>query len=191
MSKFPELYQYCQSLEPKISRADITKRTLELTNTTVRAVKSGLDINVCRGFFLSAANKENRLVQQFDTNLIVTARSLNYCWERFVYTKELMHLFDLDGELTSTAESFEKLLRDFGQPVLELSPQLSAENRAFWMALSCFCPDKHRLEFKAQIEKGHIDNYSIALKLRIPEQYVPNLFIPQYPGIIAFLTGKV
>ena len=187
MAQFSELYNYCQSLKPKISRRDILGKTLELTKAKVKAVKSGLDIQMCRGLFISANNKENRWVKQLGCNVIVLSRDLNYCWERFVYTKELMHLFDKENEVTGDAEHFEKLLTEFGQPSLERPPQSQAEARAFWMALSCFCPEGNRIAFQSQISKGHIDNYSIALQLRIPAQYVPSLFVPHYPKIIAQL----
>ena len=192
----PLTYQYlgvcgteAGSLTPKISRRDITRKTLELTNTKVKAVKSGLDITKCRGYFLAMTNTEARLVQQFGCNVIVIARDLNYCWQRFVYTKELMHLFDIEDEQTTSTESFEKLLTEFGQPALERSPQIESEVKALWMALACFCPEKNRLEFKAQLDKGHIDNYSIALQLRIPEQYIPALFSPSYSDVIAQLIS--
>jgi hypothetical protein len=187
-SKFAELYKHCQTLKPKISRRDITKKVLELTDQKVKAVKSGLDIAKCRGFFISAKNVAHPLVKQMGTNVIVVARELNYCWERFVYTKELMHLFDVGAELTDSPEQFEKLLTEFGQPSVERPAQNVAEAKAFWMALSCFCPEEFRLELQAQIAKGHMDNYAVALQLRIPEQYVPQLFIPTYPKVIQRLT---
>lgn len=188
-SKFAELYHYCQTLKPKISRRDIEKKVIELTGAKVRAVKSGLDIKVCRGFFVSANNKEHPLVKQMGVNLIVIARGLEYPWERFVHVKELMHLFDETAQLTGTPQLFEKLLTDFGQPSVDTSPQWQAEARAFWMALACFCPESIRKEFQEQLGKGHMDNYSIALQLQIPEQIVPALFVPAYPKTIEKLIA--
>ena len=188
-SKFGELYTYCQTLKPKISRRDITQKVTDLTGQKVKAIKSGLDVEKCRGFFISLTNKESRLVQQFGTNIIVIARSLNYCWERFVYTKELMHLFDAENEQTSDATKFEQLLTEFGQPSVQRPPQSAAEAKAFWMALSVLCPEANRLEFQGHIQKTHMDNYAVALQLRIPEFYVPALFHPNFTQIIKQLVG--
>ena len=64
-----------------------------------------------------------------------------------------------------------------------------AEIEAFYKALAVLCPEKFRLQYQQDVARGIEDNYSIALKLRIPEQYVPNLFKPFYrPLIESFLT---
>lgn len=192
MSKFKYLYEYCQTLTPKVSRELILPKIHEITGVeNVRTIKSGLDITVTRGYFLSAQNKENHLVRQFGCNLIVLARDQNKCWERFVNTKEMMHLFDEDGEPTSTPEELEKLLTDFEMPSATEAPshQTISERKGFWMALACLCPEKSRIEFKSLRDKGHIDNYGIALQLRIPEQYVPLLFQSRYRMIVDALIA--
>ena len=189
MHGFKPLYEFCQTLEPKISRRDIQNKTLELTGVkSLKAVKSTLDTSQVRGFFLSVKNTEARLVQQLGCNVIVLARDLNYCWERFVFTKELMHLFDTADEKTSTDASFEALLTEFEvQQLTEHSSQFTSDVKGLWMALSCLCPEKFRLEFIEQFEKGHIDHYGIALRLRIPQQYVRHLFHPKFNEIIESL----
>jgi len=188
MGKFKDLYNYCQTLKPKVSRRNIEQKTLELTGVKkVKAIKSSLDTKVCRGFFLSAENAEHPIVKLFGGNhVIVLARDQNYCWERFVYTKELMHLFDNDDEPTDSAEKFEKLLTDLEAPTATEPPskQLISERKGLWMALSCLCPEANRIEFQSLLDKGHIDFYGIALQLRIPEQYVPLLFQSRYEAIV-------
>ena len=118
MGKFKELYDYCQTLTPKVSRRHIEKKTLELTGVEqIKEMKTTLDTTICRGYFLSAKNKDHPIVKCFGgSNVIVLARDQNYCWERFVYTKELMHLFDSDDEPTDTADKFEKLPIDLEMP---------------------------------------------------------------------------
>ncbi|MCF8178461.1 MAG: hypothetical protein K9J74_08130 [Sulfuritalea sp.] len=189
MNQFGRLYEFCQTLEPKVSRRDIQNKALEITGiASVKAVKTTLDTQKVRGFFLSAKNTEARIVQQLGCNVIVLARDLNYCWERFVFTKELMHLFDTDDEKTGTEESFDGLLSEF--EVLKPgahSSQLVADVRGLWMALACLCPEKHRLEFIEQLEKGHIDHYGIALRLRIPQMYVPHLLRSDFKEIVESL----
>jgi len=103
---YKDLYEYCQTLTPKISRNTIKNKALELSGVpSVRIVKTGLDTTICRGFYLSAKNNNHRLVQQLGSHVIVLARDgLNYCWERFVVVKELMHLFDDPISATDTGE---------------------------------------------------------------------------------------
>lgn len=148
-----------------------------------------LDTAVIRGYFLSSKNTEHPFVKSWGANIVVLARGQNHCWERFVNTKELMHLFDEDGEPTDSADKFEQLLTEWEVPEENLSPQKRSENKAFWMALACLCPESHRLSFEVQREKGHIDNYGIALQLKIPEQYVPFLFVPYYRSIVDSLIA--
>lgn len=191
MGKFKVLYDYCQTLEPKISRRDLEIKTLEITGVEkIKVVKTTLDISVCRGFFVSAKNTENRFVQMLGCDVIVLARGQKYCWDRFVYTKELMHLFDNDDEPTDSEDKFEKLLTDLEVPsaINAASKQVISEYNGFWMALACLCPEVNRLEFESLRDKKHIDDYSIALKLRIPEQYVPLLFQPRYKKIVDALV---
>lgn len=188
-NKYKELYEYCQNFEPKISRRVIQAKALELTGIPrISVVKSGLDTDVCRGLFLSSSNTQARIVQQHGTDVIILARSLNYCWERFVYTKELMHVFDGAEESTSSPQQFETLLSELDpSSSLGRSPQSISEVKGLWMALACLCPEEHRKEFASQRKKGHLDDYGIALRLRIPQQYVQNLFVPSYSDIVQTL----
>lgn len=191
MGEFKELYDYCQTLEPKVSRKVLTPKTLEITGVEkISARKVTLDTTACRGFFLSVKNKTHPIVLQHGCDVIVLARDQNKCWERFVYTKELMHLFDNDDEPTDSAEKFEKLLTELAFPSAlfnQSSKQTTSDRKTFWMALACLCPEKNRLEFEIMRNDQHIDDYGIALQLRIPEQFVPLLFLPSYRIIIDLL----
>lgn len=185
--QFKSLYEYCQTLEPKVSRTKILKHTLEVTSKSVKDIKTTMDTSISRGFFYSSANTNQRIVQQLGCNVIVLARGQKYCWDRFIYTKELMHLFDDSNESTNSAEKFEKLLVELeAAPPTggTMSDQSLSEFNGFWMALACLCPENNRLEFENQRNKKHIDDYGIALLLKIPELYVPLLFIPQYRNFI-------
>ncbi len=188
MSKFKDIHSYCQTLTPKISRKLIFPKVKEIAGVdTVRTIISGLDVTVTRGYFLSAQNIENPLVKKFGCNLIVLARGQNKCWERFVNTKEMMHLFDDNDEPTDSPEKFESLLTEWEAPSTNASMQTISDYKGLWMALACLCPEKNRLEFKALREKGHVDDLGIALQLKIPEQYVPQLFRPSYEEIMELL----
>lgn len=184
MSDYARLYEYCQTLQPKISRTLILNKTLEITAIEqVKSIKTGVDTGVFRGMFLSATNTNHRIVEQLGCNVIVLARGQTYCWERFVYTKELMHLFDTPDQLADTHLKLDTILGEFEMPSAS-DPVAESEYLGFWMALACLCPEKNRLEFEDAVSKNHTDYYSIALQLRIPEQYVPFLFQERYRHII-------
>lgn len=189
---YKDLFGFCQELHPHINRNVVRDETLKLTGTpSVRTAKTTLDINVCRGFYLSARNTDHQLVKQCGGHVIVLARELNYCWERFVFVKELMHLFDDPKEATDTGEKFERMLEEIGADgttPADWSPQMCSEVKCFWMALGVLCPEKNRAEYAAARENAEIDDYTIALQLRIPKLYVPVLFQDRYQTIIRLLT---
>lgn len=180
---FKELHKYASTLELPISRNKLRPKVLELTGIPlIREMHTTLDTTICRGFYLSAKNTEHPIVKQFGSHVIVLARELkeNWCWERFVYVKELMHAFDDPKEATDSGEKFDRLLSELQTGSLERSPQILSEIKCFWMALAVLCPEEKRKEFINLHKVGHIDDYGIALKLRVPKQYVPSLLEPQF-----------
>ena len=66
---------------------------------------------------------------------------------------------------------------------------MNSEIACFWRAISILCPEETRLSFKAQRENDEIDDYTIALKLRIPELYVRRLFDDRYLELIEEVKG--
>jgi hypothetical protein len=93
-----------------------------------------------------------------------------------------MHVFDDPLKSTGSGEIFDKLLSDLSLPgVLEPSAQWRSEIDGIWMALAVLCPENYRQEFEKQRAAGHLDDYAIALQLRIPKKYVPLLFNPIFP----------
>ena len=191
-NKFRELYDYCQTLSPKVSRNDVIRKIKELANVDrLRVMKAALDITTIRGYFLSAKNVNHPIVKAHGTDVIVLARGLNECWDRFVQTKEAMHLLDTEEATVSSAEIFEGLLNDFETPSAQPNQQLISDWSAIWMALACLCPEKDRLSYESLRNKKQIDDYGIALQLKIPEQYVPLLFRREYRMIIDNLLAEV
>jgi hypothetical protein len=185
--QFRELYEFCQKLDPVISRKVLLPRIKEITNTPgIQVVKTTLDTTVTCGYFISISspNHPYPIYKEKGFEMIVLSRNLNDCWERFVNTKELMHLFDESGEKTDTPAKFERLVLDFEAPAVELSPQYLSDNRGIWMALACLCPERVRLELLEQRTEKNLNDYGIALKLKIPEQYVAHLFRADYRQII-------
>lgn len=183
VNKFRVLYDYCQTLTPKIKRNDICKKVIEVAGKgNFRVMKTDLDTSIIRGYFLSASNQENAFVKQHGCNVVVLARGLNDCWERFVQVKEVLHLLDDESELTDSKDKFGNLLSELAVPSAQLDTSRVTINDyiAIWKAVMCLCPDRNRLEFADQLEKGQIDHYGIALQLKIPQLYVQLLFRPEY-----------
>lgn len=189
---YAELYAHCQSLGPKVSRRAVYPKVLALTRVNqIRHVKSTLDTSSCRGMYLSAENLSSRFVQQVGSRVIVTARELNYCWERFVYVKELMHAFDNPMEATDSGEEFDILLQELsGPPAPTVSAQAESEFKCFWMALGALCPEGLRTTYAAKMAANETDHFTIATELRIPEAYVPRLFESRYVDNVSHLIGR-
>jgi hypothetical protein len=185
---YRNLYAHCQQLTPKISTKEIKRVVLEITGKTqLDVIINSPDPRKLRGYFLSSERtSDDRFPKLLGKNVVVLARGMNDCWNRFILTKEMMHLFDTPNEETSTPEQFKTLLQEFepANPIKASSPQYASESKGFWMALACLCPEANRLEFIEQYEKSQINYYGIALKLRIPEQLVPVLFKEDYSQII-------
>jgi len=188
---YKTVYDYVQNLDVPINRNVIAAKVCEVTKQSVKQIRSGLDPEACRGLFISVKNADHPIVKQLgENNIIVTSRGLNRCWERFVFTKELMHLFDDSNELCDTGEKFELLLDQLSISDQEMSPAALAEIKAFWKALAALCPEKKRLEYAEQRKNNEIDDFTIATQLRIPEQYVRRLFEKRYERIISSLVGQ-
>lgn len=189
MSRYGDLYAYCQGLAPPICRNLIKAKVLEITGVTALSIRAtGLDENLIYGYYFSARNAEHPAVRQEKGPVIVVARSLNRCWKRFVIVKELMHMFDDPLEHMSTAVDLESVLTHFLSPASRtFTPQMLSEIRCLWMALACFCPEEIRQELQAKRAAGLISDRDIADKIRIPEKYIPNLFDPRYKEVVGGL----
>lgn len=189
---YKQLYEHIQSAGPKVSRNVIKAKILELTGLDrLPMARTTLDTTQCRGLYLSPRNTNHPLVQQLGGHVIVTARDMNYCWDRFVSVKEMMHALDGDASATDTGEKFDKCLSDLAIPSSpEWSPQMIAELECFWRALGCLCPEDMRLKFASDLDNQLTDHLTIALILRIPQQYVPQLFKPGYTQRIQALLQQ-
>ncbi len=186
---YAKLYEHCQALNPHVKRNAVRDKVLALTGANqVRVIQSGMDESVCRGFYISARNTEHRFVQQCGSHVIVLARGLNRCWSRFVFVKELMHLFDGADMAADSGDKLETLLSEFGSATPENhSKMMNSEVVCFWRAMGVLCPEDKRLEFETARNQNRIDDYSIALQLRIPEQHVPRLFLPHYTDLMKYV----
>jgi hypothetical protein len=174
---FKELFDYAQEQPLYVKRNDIRDKAIELTEAeTISVVRSGLDVNVCRGYWLTPQNVNHPLVKQLGQHIVVVARDNNECWERFVVVKEMMHLFDTDEQKAADAQMLDSLLSEFSAPMAPFTPQFDAEIDSFWQALAVLCPQEARANFRKDLVDNKTDEYEIALKLKIPEGYVQRLF---------------
>jgi hypothetical protein len=158
------LHDHCQGLPLHIRRNAVRDKILALTGVNrVLVMKTALDIEKSRGFFLSPENTEHQLVKQFGGYIIVLARGMEREWDRFVYVKEMMHLFDSDDQLTDR-DSFDRLMNEIaGGPSPNRSPQAESEVRCYWKALCALCPEHIRKEYAEKRSKQQIDDFSISL----------------------------
>src|SRR5258706_6497350 len=114
---YVDLHQHCSGLSPYIKRKAIYECVLKIKGIRrVAHVIMDLDIASCRGLYLSSRNTNPPFVRQNGGHVIATARGLSPVWQRFVFLKELMHVFDDPGEATDSGDVFEHLLAEFTQP---------------------------------------------------------------------------
>jgi len=184
---FKQLYDFCQSQAVPVSRKIIRQKLLDITGRRIAfTVSSNLNPKDVRGMFLSVSSS-NAWVAQHGCDVVVLSRAIyakspggNYCWDRFITVKEMMHLFDTQDEMSDTGEKFDQILSAFFMTYNGTSPVVSSEIKGFWRALAVLCPEERRKEYAHQVRSGSMTNYDIALKLRIPEQYIGQLLSDKF-----------
>ncbi len=189
---FGDLYDYIQTLEVPISRTDVRAKIRDLLPTKpFRLLVSGLNVDMMLGYYVSARNTEHPFVKQAGTAVIVIARENNERWRRIVEFKELMHLFDDPWESTNNADELESLLIGMCENVeTHRTEQMQSEIECLWMAFAICCPEEKRVELQQRRSDEEILDSGIAELLRIPERWVPFLFVPEYKDNIGALIRK-
>lgn len=190
---FKQLFDAVQQQQGRISTKWLRERAIEFSQIT--AVKeqwsSVIDEVHLRGFYIEGPMgpptplKEKEAMITLSRAMVTGHLGAHY--RRFVYTKELMHVFDEDHEKANTPETFDKQIEKFGDPTAEISPQYRAETKAFWRALAVLCQENQRLEYKRQLDTGEASLDVIASALHLPPNYVRNLFRPQFEGYVQHL----
>lgn len=109
------------------------------------------------------------------------AQNLNYCWTRFVLCKEMWHCV-LDAEpgtrITSTADLLklsEYLSDDLLAHIADEAhgfPPFNSEELAEIMAIETLFPMELRRHLCDPLDEGKISPLQIALRYRIPQEYV-------------------
>jgi len=188
---FACLFEEVQCCPPPVSTRWLKERALHYSSiVTIKEQWSGLlDPADLRGCYIEGPLGPPIPLAE-NESLIVLSREMcrghqGIYWRRFVYTKELMHVFDRLDEKAGSAETFDLQIEKFKDPSKELSPQFRAESKALWRALAVLCPENLRLESQRQLSEGAISHEVLAATLRIPARYVRELMRPDFAEIIA------
>ncbi|MBE8221082.1 MAG: hypothetical protein HAW65_07245 [Alphaproteobacteria bacterium] len=188
---YQQVYERCKKLPISIKRTIIKDIVSDISGLHIKWCRAGMNEKNLRGLYLNPEDVKSTKFRNSNKEggpVIVTERSLNRCWERLVYVKELMHVFDTDDQLTKTGENFEDITSTFGGDVYtdpeDRSPVVNAEFIALPMALGLLCPKIHLDEFRKERIAGTIPDNDIATAFRIPEQYVPAIMNPSFDATI-------
>ncbi len=112
--------------------------------------------------------------------LITYGDDLNWCERRFVWCKELMHIFDTEDGQVKTPEQYRGLLTEIEMRPIGPSESYLSENTAKWMALLILCPKEQRDRMMAEKKEKGLTDYDVALSFRIPQGVVSSLFSRYY-----------
>jgi hypothetical protein len=112
--------------------------------------------------------------------LITYNNKLNWCQKRFVWCKEMMHIFDTSEGCVTTPDEYRGLLQEIEMKPIDPSVAYLSENTAKWLALLTLCPKVQRDNLKPLWEESRLSDYEVALALRIPEVVVSSLFSDYY-----------
>lgn len=195
---YKELYDYCQEQRIPVSRKKIKAKLLEITgkDKLAFAVSSNLNPRDVRGMFLSIQSN-HAWAQQHGCDVVVLSRAIwekspngNYCWDRFITTKEMMHLFDTDEEMSDTGAKFDEILTALFLTYDGSSPIVHSETKCFWRAMGVLIPEGPRREFTQKVSAGNMTFYDVALKFRIPEQYVGFILSDKYELIMESIISN-
>lgn len=129
-----------------------------------------------------------------------TIAEIRYCEEldnnlrdrRFALTKELMHVFDTEDEMTNTREKFVKLAKEIqNQPLIEhASDMYLSELGTKWMALIVLCPRHIRDLYVKPYREKLIEGFEVAEQLNLPEWVIQYLMDDYYDTVFDSLMKK-
>lgn len=184
-----ELYKRTQEQDLPISLDWLINDALELTWVEGIDCKrtDSLDSTVFRGCVIE--NPGHLFPNLTGNFIIITSTALNRCWERFVFMKELMHIYENSVATKTNSESkFDTQLYELADlsTSQDRSPQMQSEIKAVWMALGITCPEADRIELRGKLEENDPDftEKHVAEILKIPEYYIRLLMSPRYENEI-------
>jgi len=133
------------------------------------------------GHFECHSDSESRWEEPNSWVVLITyCDSLAMQEKRFVWCKELMHIFDTEDGCVKTPEEYRGLLTEIELKPIDPSAQFLTENQAKWKALLILCPKKQRDEMKLKAQEEGLSDYDVAAHFRIPEPIVSSLFSEYY-----------
>lgn len=111
---------------------------------------------------------------------------------RFALTKELMHVFDSDEEMTDTRERFVQLMRDIQNTPMSqhASPMYLSEINTKWMAAIVLCPPSMRAQLVSSYADGSLKEAEIAARLQVPRIIIPDIMDEYYEVALSELLKK-
>jgi hypothetical protein len=182
---FSLLYDAVQQHEGRLSTKWLRDEALAVSRITlIKEQWTGvLDTASMRSFYIEGPLGPPVPLEE-NQALIVLARSLDRKWRRFLYVKELMHIFDTLDELTDTPEKLDALLERFTDPRADATPQFRAENKALFRALSLYCSEERRLEYRRALSDREMSLDVIAAALGLPVTFARLLFRNDYLRIV-------
>lgn len=176
------LYDAVQTQSNHISTKWLKHKAIDFSHiVNVREMWSGLiDERHIRGFYIEGPLGPPVVLRENEA-LITLARSMctdhdGKQWRRFIFTKELMHVFDEESEKTDTRNKFDQQINKFSDPNVQVSPQWRAEAKAFWRALAVLSTERERDEYKGQLLRGEVSLDVVSVALRIPLYAAIHLF---------------
>lgn len=191
---FRDLYHHVLTLgrRPEFEElcAAITRQHHCITEIQVHRV--AIDADIVLGYVKFIDRCEGRHEDADTLCSIRVQEDLDSDHQRFVATKELMHAFDEPDEKVDDAAKFLTLMKEFEQSTLreDVSPMLSSEWDAEWMALVILCPKPLRDIAKAEYEADPSAAYEIALKIGVPETYIDALASDYYDRALSTLLER-
>ncbi len=191
---FKQLYEAAQKINGRVSTRALKTLAIEHSDiVSVREMWSGaMDHEFVRGFYMEGPASKPIPVPS-NGCLIGLSRSMctapdGEYWRRFVYTKELMHVFDTEDEKASDEASFDKQVSEFSDPTEESTPQFRAENKAVYRALMVLCQEARRKQLRDQFIKDQIIEV-ISVSLEIPPKFAHLMMQDDFEIIAAHLLN--
>jgi hypothetical protein len=184
---FRDLYSEVQAIKGKISVRVL--RDLAIRFSAITKVKEqwsgAMDPAFMQGFYIEGPQGPPIPLAESEA-LITIARTVakNKHRRRFVYAKELMHVFDSPEEKVDTPEKLEALAERFHDPTAGETPQYRSEEIAFWRALAVLGQEERRKAFKNDLEANTVTLEVVATALQIPPTYARLLFRDDFQAIL-------
>jgi hypothetical protein len=95
-----------------------------------------------------------------------------------------MHAFDPPEANTNSVTKFAELVTNLELEGVSETPAILAERATVWKAMAVLAPPRLISQFDDAYKQGDIDDYEIALTLRIPQFYVPHIMNPNFDSIV-------